>query len=153
MLKPPNLIWVPGLKTIRQLGLKTERLSKIYRTGARRRQLLPEMRPSCECFTSKKQRAPLTSLVERNKESLQEQAFFCLFAPWKELTSDNRDFQSPDFSPSYLLAVAFLPTVLRCWARISAAPPTHIPKGDKKRKNSVLPQVQRPLPVSPPVLN
>ena len=52
-----------------------------------------------------------------------------------------------------LLAMAFLPTVLRCWARISAAPPAHTPEGDKKRKNSVLPQVPPPLPVGPPVLN
>ena len=31
--------------------------------------MLPEMRPSCECFTSEKQRAPLTSLVKETKES------------------------------------------------------------------------------------
>ena len=78
-------------------------------------------------------------LLEKDYNSLKVQMmvsiFFFLNICWAASSHMNRAgfISTVTAGLVILLAMAFLPTVLRCWARISAAPPAHTPGQLKPR--------------------
>ena len=96
ILKPPNLIWVPGLKTIRQLGLKTKR------------QDLQDRGPEAPIVTWNetqlrvlhqwKTKGSTYIFSQRNKGISRSRLFSACLPLGRSSRGDNRDSQSPDFS-------------------------------------------------------